>query len=801
MVSFHRWFGNHTIWLVAIAFLLGRAVILNGIAPFALALFAVVFFIRKDRALHVALALLAGSLTTSEPQTVRFLFEFAVFAGLTQGLQRFIKGDLNFAPLLVFISSAAVLASSLILSASAPFVDILFLLLEAGMALVLTLIFAQVLPLLMIPREHRGLRSEEFICCAIVAASLLLGISDWTLFGLSAEHVLSRYVILLLAVVGGASYGAIVGVITGLVLSLAVQDTLYQISLLSFSGMLAGLLREGGKPAVSLGLLLGSAILAIYIENPLMLMESTWESLLAIGLFLLTPKAWIRTIASFVPGSGEQIRSQHEYTRRVRELTAKRVEQFSRVFRELAGSFMQFTREVPTLQTESKKLITMAAEQACADCPNHARCWSEQPYQTYLYFLDVVHEAEHHPHTLSEQMPPTWHSFCIAPERVLESTHNILKWHRNDLHLRRQVRDSRQLVAEQLSGVSQVMEDLANEIKREGRQRNHREEQIRRALQELGLAVYQINMVSLEEGNVQIELILPGDSRHDVSRMMISPLLSSILHENIAVKAERAFQEQAGCSLVTFGSHKEFYTDIGVAMVAKGGDWLSGDSYTSVDLGNGGKFAVAISDGMGNGERAKMESRSALTILEQLLKSGMDERLAIKSVNSILNLRSSDDVYATVDVALIDLYNAETTFMKIGSMPSFIKRGRTIIPVSANNLPIGILQDIDVDLIRLQLQEDDLLIMMTDGAFASGGCDAESERQMMQLIQTIDVEDAQCFADLLLEKIMRRQRGHIHDDMTIVITRVERHREPWASFAWPNVTDSQRDRDRERVVS
>ena len=795
--KFHHWLGNHTIWLVLISFLLGRAVLLNGIAPFALALFAVVFFMKKDRAIHVGVALLAGSLTTSDPQTVRFIVEFGLFFGLTHLFRRQIGGDISFAPLFVFISCALVLGGQLSLNWTGQYVDLMFLLLESGMALVLTLIFVQVLPIFMIPREHRGLRSEEFICCTILAASLLLGISDWTIAGLSAEHVLSRYAILLLAIVGGATYGAIVGVITGLVLSLAVQDTLYQISMLSFSGMLAGLLREGGKPAVSLGLLLGSAILSIYIENPMMLMESTWESLLAVVFFLLTPKSWVRSLASFIPGSGEQIRSQYEYTRRVRDLTARRVEQFSQVFRELAGSFMQFTREVPTLQTESKKLITMVADQACATCPHHARCWSEQPYQTYLFFLDVVHETEHRSQQVEEEIPSSWNTFCIAPERVLESTHNMLKWHRNDLHLRRQVRDSRQLVAEQLSGVSQVMEDLANEIKREGRQRHDREDQIRQALQELGLAIYQINLISLDEGNVQIELILPSDSRHDVSRIMISPLLSSILHENIAVKSERVFQERAGCTLVTFGTHKEFFTDTGVAMVAKGGDWLSGDSYTAVDLGTGGKFAVAISDGMGNGERAKMESRSALTILEQLLKSGMDERLAIKSVNSILNLRSSDDVYATVDVALIDLFNADTTFMKIGSMPSFIKRGQTIIPVSANNLPIGILQDIDVDLIRLQLHEDDMLIMMTDGAFDSGGCDAEAERRMMKLIESIDIEDAQCFADMLLEKIMRQHRGLIHDDMTIVVTRIERHRQPWATFAWPSVSNE----ERERVVS
>lgn len=66
---------------------------------------------------------------------------------------------------------------------------------------------------------------------------------------------------------------------------------------------------------------------------------------------------------------------------------------------------------------------------------------------------------------------------------------------------------------------------------------------------------------------------------------------------------------------------------------------MSGDSFSTVELGNG-TFAVALSDGMGNGERARMESSAALNILEQLLQSGMDEKLAIKSVNSVLMLRS-----------------------------------------------------------------------------------------------------------------------------------------------------------------
>ena len=68
---------------------------------------------------------------------------------------------------------------------------------------------------------------------------------------------------------------------------------------------------------------------------------------------------------------------------------------------------------------------------------------------------------------------------------------------------------------------------------------------------------------------------------------------------------------------------------------------------------------------MGNGVRARTESSAALSMLEQLLQSGIDERLAVKSVNSILLLRSPDEMFATVDLALIDLYTAHATMLKI----------------------------------------------------------------------------------------------------------------------------------------
>lgn len=351
--------------------------------------------------------------------------------------------------------------------------------------------------------------------------------------------------------------------------------------------------------------------------------------------------------------------------------------------------------------------------------------------------------------------------------------------------------DSRLLVAEQLSGVSQVMEDLAKEIKREGQEMFLQEEQIRHALEDLGLSIQSIDVVCLDEGNVEIEIVHSYTRGFDECRKIIAPMLSEILGENVAVKSEEMLLKGEGCSRVSFGSAKEYEVETGVAAVAKGGDLWSGDSYSMKELGNG-KFAVALSDGMGNGERARAESMAALDILQQLLQSGMNEKLAVKSLNSVLLLRSSDEMYATVDMALIDLYSADTTFMKIGSSPSFIKRGNEVISITANNLPVGILKDIDIDLVSAPLQSGDMLIMMTDGIYDAPGHAVNKEIWMKRMIQEIDVTLPQDFAECLLERIFRYQHGNIVDDMTVVAARVDKLKSEWATFRWPGITRMER---------
>ncbi|WP_274365935.1 stage II sporulation protein E [Paenibacillus thermotolerans] len=786
-----RW----SVLLLAMAFLLGRASILQELAPFALAFFAAVSYHRPSLLRWTSIALIAGSLLAVHVQTGFIAASLFVFLLLQKGLERYEKTDASAGPIIVFLSSFTVGLFMDIAASNLTWYAMLMTAVEALLSSVLTLIFMQALPVFTMNRKNYQLRHEEIICLIILLASVMTGTVHWNVGTVSVENVLSRFLMLLFAFVGGAPIGASVGVITGLILSLANLSAIHQISLLAFAGMLAGLLKDGGKMAVGFGMLLGSSILALYVGDPSQVLQSTWESVAAVALFMLTPRGMIRTVAKYVPGTQEHAKSQQDYARRVREVTASRVTQFSEVFKQLSRSFGQLTEKNNLLQYEEEvgHFMNAVTSGACGTCFKKETCWDKNFYKTYKYMTDMMTEIEVTPEYNKEHIRPEWRKLCHKTDKVLSVLQQQYMQYRNDLHWMKQIQDSRKLVSEQLFGVSQVMDDLVKEIRREGQALFLQEEQITQVLEEMGLSVRSIDIISLDEGNVEIEIVHSFPRGFDECRKMIAPLLSDVLGETIAVKREQWGEPGEGLATATFASAKEFEVETGIACAAKGGERLSGDSFSTMELGNG-KFAVAISDGMGNGERARAESSAALSILQQLLQSGMDEQLAIKSVNSVLTLRSSDEVFATVDLAIVDLYSAKTTFMKIGSTPSFIKRGKEVIPISANNLPIGILKDIEVDTLTLQLQPGDVLLMMTDGVFDAPGHAVNKELWMKRVVSELDTESPQEAADALLETVIRHHNGEIADDMTVIVAKIDQFKPEWATFRWRGAQTVERPR-------
>jgi stage II sporulation protein E len=795
-------FFQYGLMIAIIGFLLGRAMILSELAPFVLPYLAAIYMLKRERAGIAALSLTAGAVTGYHGQVIFVILAIVGYVLIQKVVTRFATDSTKALPYTVFSASIVTrLGIVFFTEGTLSNYALMMATVEAGLSFILTMIFVQSVPIVTSRKLKQPLRNEEIVCLIILLASVMTGTVGWMIYDMSVEHVLARYLVLAFAFVGGAAIGSTVGVVTGLILSLASVASLYQMSLLAFAGLLGGLLKEGKKIGVGIGLLVGTLLIGLYGEGATEVSVTLMESMLAILIFFLTPRSVFSNLARYIPGTVEHSKEQQQYLRKIRDITAGRVEQFSTLFQTLSNSF-QTPAQATNNEDDEKEVdyfLSNVTEKTCQTCFKKERCWVQNFSKTYDSMQRIMTETEEYGGIKDQVLFSEWKKHCIKPEKVIKVIEQEHNQHLVNQKLKRQVIESRKLVADQLLGVSRVMGDFAKEIQKEKEAHHYQEEQMLEALRSVGLEIGHIDIYSLEKGNLEIEMSV-SDNNHGRAEKIIAPMLSDLLKETVIVKKEEHAFYPNGFSHISFGSAKQFVVDTGVAHVAKGGAYVSGDCYSTIELGSG-KYAIAISDGMGNGERAHLESNETLQLLQKVLQSGIEETVAIKSVNSVLSLRTTDEVFSTLDLAMIDLQDATTRFLKIGSIPSFIKRGSQVIKVEASNLPMGMIQEFDVDVVSEQLKAGDLLIMMSDGIYDAPRHVENKEAWMKRLLSELKTEDPQEIADLILEKIIRDEQGSIDDDMTVVVAKIKRNTPKWSAIPIYKTPKLNRKRGKNKVSS
>src|SRR5690625_87184 len=161
----------------------------------------------------------------------------------------FLKDRTNFKLLILFVFFSTVMTRVFLYSllSKITIYEALHLVMEGVLGTVLLLIFMQSITLISLKRYQPTLKNEELICIIILIASILTGLIGWDIYSVSLEHILSRYIVLVFAFVGGAAIGSTVGVVAGLILSLANVVNLYQKSYLALSGLLGGMIKNGKR--------------------------------------------------------------------------------------------------------------------------------------------------------------------------------------------------------------------------------------------------------------------------------------------------------------------------------------------------------------------------------------------------------------------------------------------------------------------------------------------------------------------------------------------------------------------------
>ncbi|MCD8104885.1 MAG: SpoIIE family protein phosphatase [Lachnospiraceae bacterium] len=205
----------------------------------------------------------------------------------------------------------------------------------------------------------------------------------------------------------------------------------------------------------------------------------------------------------------------------------------------------------------------------------------------------------------------------------------------------------------------------------------------------------------------------------------------------------------------------------GLARITKDGELVSGDNY-SLSQKDNGRVVMSLADGMGSGMEANRASEKVIELLEQFLCAGFPQETAVRIINSGMLLQNCSPVFSTIDLCMVDLYNATCDMMKSGAAASFIRKNREIEVIRSGSFPAGVMQRTDYESMHRKLESGANIVMMTDGVLdAIPG--EEREQTMAELIIRTMTRNAQEHARRLMERVYLMQRQQARDDMTLLV--------------------------------
>lgn len=241
----------------------------------------------------------------------------------------------------------------------------------------------------------------------------------------------------------------------------------------------------------------------------------------------------------------------------------------------------------------------------------------------------------------------------------------------------------------------------------------------------------------------------------------VSKVISSIADEIDEPKEEKE------------NNKTNYKVKIGFSNVIKNGSTISGDNFIHETL-HDGKYMLAISDGMGSGEKANKSSKTVINMLSRLLTTGFNKEVSIGLINSSVNLNTNSETYATLDISILDLKNGNAEFVKNGACPTFIKNGKQVEVIKSVSLPAGILDNIDLVVYDKELHDGNFIIMCSDGILESNKELANKEIWIKELLEGIETDDVQKISDIILQEALDNNVGIAKDDMTVLVARIDK---------------------------
>lgn len=567
----------------------------------------------------------------------------------------------------------------------------------------------------------------------------------------------------------------------------------------AIAGMLAGLFNKFGKIGVIVGFILGNVLLT-YVANgnvvPIILFR---EILIASIALLAIPKNVGIEIEDLFgkekllpETTGRSLEENKETIYKLNNIS-ETISEMAKSYKEAAATIVD-DEELEKQEEYNKDIFVNELKNSLDGLEENIiydDIYNDEDIQKDIYKCLLEKEiiakkdllnifALHNNYIVGSNIDDNNKSLEKDLSRIIKSINYAYRISNLNFIWKKKVDESKKNVSTQLEGVSEAISNLAEEISpRQVEKFVAEKEKIKIFLKQKEIDIKDISIKQEETGRYSVTLYTGVCENVDGTQCnikKIAQILSKVLNSDMVLqKQECGLRLNKENCMYTYISKDKYGLQVGIAKSTKKGSPVSGDTSIQTKLDDG-KYLLALSDGMGSGPEARKSSKIAIKMLERLLTSGFEKDTSIKLINSTLSANTEEDMYATLDIQILDLYSGNIEFIKNGACPTYIKRDNEVQILKSESLPTGILEDIDLEVYDKDLEDGDIIVMCSDGILDSNTEYLNKELWVKYLLEDIQTDDVQKIADIIVNEARDNDYGSEKDDMTVIVAKVKKRK-------------------------
>ncbi len=644
-------------------------------------------------------------------------------------------------------------------------------------------IFVNALGLITNYDEKMAFSIEEVLASSLLASIALCALQDIQILGFSIRNVLSIFIVLVLGWKNGILVGTTAGATIGVTLGIIANSEPMVVASYAISGMIAGILNRFGKIGVICGFVLGNVVLS-YVSNGLISNLIVFKEILIAGVALLAVPRNINLKIENIIGENKFLPIGVNRGLNKSKETVSKLNNVSKMVNEMADTY----KDVAATVVDEQDIKEKNKQTFIAELLNNIENMKENILYDSIENVEGEIVDEIFNKLLEKQIIKEKDLIKILAknnnyvvgfgedeekvdrdiEKMTQAINSAYRIGKMNFVWSARLKEEKQNFESQLKGVSKAISNIAKNLDEENYAQelfDDKKEQIALLLKQKEILLQEISITKKDGGRFNVELYIEQNDRNDIKDIILN-ILNKVLEEKMCVIEEKSVKKE-NCTKYVFMSDDKYILDIGHSIAIKDNMPVSGDSILNTKLKDG-KYLIAISDGMGSGPEARKSSQIVTSMLKRLLNSGFERNTSISLINSSL-LNVSDEVFATLDIAIIDLYKGTIEFIKNGACPTYIKNSKRTQVIKSRTLPTGVVKEVSADVFDKDIEENDLIVMVSDGILDSNIEYKNKELWIKYLIEDINILNPQKVADIILNESIDNNFGKVKDDMSVIV--------------------------------